>query len=89
MPKLHAHLQTMTKEPAVFQTDRYKTYEKLCPKGTHHLSSNASVKKGYNSARRTKMEQNNTGPLFFIRMLYMKIQDPSSNQSWLDAKRNR
>ena len=41
MPNFHAHLQTMTKEPAKFQIDRYKTYEDLRTQGILPLSSNA------------------------------------------------
>ena len=35
MPKSHAHLQTVTKELAKFQIDRYKTVEGLRTHGHH------------------------------------------------------
>ena len=44
MPKSHAYLKTMTKQPAKFQI--YKTVWELRTQGTHRLSSNTEVEKG-------------------------------------------
>ena len=41
IPQSHAYLQTITKELAKFEIDRYKTYEELHTQGTHRLWSNA------------------------------------------------
>ena len=81
LSKPHAHLQTMIREPAKFQTDLYKTVivVELCRQGTHRLSLNANRKRGkHRKENPDRKHEKIRVHLFFT---YIKFQDPSSNHS--------
>ena len=69
MPKPHADLQTMTKELAKFQIDRYKTVWEVAhtkyPQSVVKCRSRKRVITPQGEPRRKKKKTKNTGPLIF------------------------
>ena len=82
MPKSNAYLQTITKKPATFKLIFIKWYEELRTHGNYRLSLNACRKRGTTPQVEPRRKNKTIRVrLFFMLMLYIKIQDFSSNHS--------